>query len=98
MALADGNQNDLAYEVLTNPTYPSFKWMMNNEIDNATTIWESWFFSDGTFSHNHPMYALQFYLDSFQQLAYLCGFLLPHILYRWQLHECVLVQPFAVFI
>ena len=39
MALADGNQNDIAYEVLTTPTYPSFKWMMNNEVDNATTIW-----------------------------------------------------------
>jgi hypothetical protein len=39
MALADGNENDVAYEVLTTPSYPSFKWMMNNEIDNATTIW-----------------------------------------------------------
>jgi hypothetical protein len=23
---------------------------------NATTIWESWFFSDNTFSHDHPMF------------------------------------------
>ena len=55
MALADRNQNDLAYDALTNPSYPGFKWMMNNQFDNATTIWESWFFSDNTFSHNHPV-------------------------------------------
>jgi hypothetical protein len=54
MSLADGGLNDLAYEVLTTPTYPGYKWMMNNAIDNATTIWESWSFSDSTFSHNHP--------------------------------------------
>ena len=56
MALADGGMNDLAYDVLTTPTYPGFKWMMHNEVDNATTMWESWFFSDNTFSHNHPMF------------------------------------------
>ena len=26
------------------------------QFDNATTMWESWFFSDNTFSHNHPMF------------------------------------------
>ena len=57
MALADGGMNDLAYEVLTTPSYPGYRWMMNNAIDNATTIWETWSFSDGTFSHNHPMFA-----------------------------------------
>ena len=30
--------------------------MMNNQFANATTMWESWFFSDNTFSHNHPMF------------------------------------------
>ena len=29
---------------------------MQNAFANATTIWESWFFSDNTFSHNHPMF------------------------------------------
>jgi hypothetical protein len=38
MALADNKQNDLAYDVLTTPSYPSFKWMMDNAIDNATTM------------------------------------------------------------
>ena len=31
--------------------------MQNNPFANATTIWESWFFSDNTFSHNHPMFS-----------------------------------------
>jgi len=57
MALADGGMNDLAYEVLTTPSYPGYRWMMNNAIDNATTIWEAWFFSDSSYSHNHPMFA-----------------------------------------
>jgi hypothetical protein len=39
MSLADGGENDLAYETLTTPSYPGFKWMMHNSIDNATTIW-----------------------------------------------------------
>lgn len=57
MSLADGGMNDLAHEVLTSESFPSFGWMMNNAFANATTIWESWFFSDNTFSHNHPMFA-----------------------------------------
>jgi len=56
MSLADGGMNDLAYEVLTTPTYPSFAWMMNNPFANASTIWESWFLSDNVYSHNHPMF------------------------------------------
>lgn len=107
MALADGNQNDLAYEVLTTPTYPSYKWMMNNEIDNATTIWyvtldalggqpsiaclsdanltdlplsdrESWSFSDGTFSHNHPMYVPAVLPNTMDAAA--CILMIAHLL------------------
>ena len=33
MALADGGMNDLAYEVLTTPSYPGYRWMMNNLVD-----------------------------------------------------------------
>eukprot|EP00041_Stephanoeca_diplocostata_P037610 m.1430057 g.1430057 ORF g.1430057 m.1430057 type:complete len:1055 (+) comp25071_c0_seq3:71-3235(+) len=57
MALADGGFNDLAYEMLANPSYPGLRWMMNNPFANATTIWEAFYFSDNTFSHNHPMFA-----------------------------------------
>jgi len=45
-----------AYEALTKTTYPSYGYMMSNPDANATTVWESWFFSDNTFSHNHPMF------------------------------------------
>jgi hypothetical protein len=57
MSLSDGGLNDLAYEVVTTPSFPSYSWMMHNEFANATTIWEAWFFSNNTFSHNHPMFA-----------------------------------------
>lgn len=30
-----------------------YRYMLEN---NATTMWESWFFSDNTFSHDHPMF------------------------------------------
>ena len=56
-SLADGSMNDLAYAALTARSYPGFKWMMHNSVCNATTIWESWFFSSNTFSHNHPMFS-----------------------------------------
>ena len=57
MALADGGLNDLAYEMLTQTSFPSYGWMMSNAFANATTLWESWFFSDNVFSHDHPMFA-----------------------------------------
>ena len=38
-------------------SYPSYGWMLNNPFANATTLWESWFFSDNVFSHDHPMFA-----------------------------------------
>ncbi|CAB9522605.1 K05989 alpha-L-rhamnosidase [Seminavis robusta] len=56
MALADGGLNDLAYDVVTTKSYPGLRWMTNNPFSNATTIWESFFFSDDTYSHNHPMF------------------------------------------
>lgn len=57
MSLADGGMNDLAYEALTSPSYPGYKWMMHNSIENATTLWGAWDFSSNTYSHNHPMFA-----------------------------------------
>ena len=39
MALADGDRNDVAYEMVATPTYPGLRWMMNNPFENATTIW-----------------------------------------------------------
>ena len=45
---------DLAYEMLVRSDFPSYGYMLAN---NATTIWESWFFSNNTYSHNHPMFS-----------------------------------------
>jgi alpha-L-rhamnosidase len=56
MALADNGLNDLAYDIVTTETYPGLRWMMKNPFANATTIWESFFFSDNVFSHSHPMF------------------------------------------
>jgi hypothetical protein len=56
MSLGDNHLNDLALEMLLQETFPSFGWMMSNDFANATTVWESWFFSDDVFSHNHPMF------------------------------------------
>ena len=43
-----------AYKIaVANSDYPSFGYMLNQ---NATTVWESWFYSNNTFSHNHPMF------------------------------------------
>ena len=44
----------LAYTILSRRDYPSYGYMLDN---NATTLWESWFFSNNTYSHNHPMFS-----------------------------------------
>jgi alpha-L-rhamnosidase len=51
--LSREGQVDLAYEIVTQPEFPSYAWMLKN---GATTLWEHWQFSDNTFSHNHPMF------------------------------------------
>ena len=56
MALADLGETDLAYKSIATETYPSYGYMLSNNYTNATTIWESWPFSDNTFSHDHPMF------------------------------------------
>ncbi len=48
------NRSDLAWDIATQRTYPSYGYMIDN---NATTLWESWFLSNNTFSHNHPMFS-----------------------------------------
>ncbi|CAB9517107.1 Alpha-L-rhamnosidase [Seminavis robusta] len=55
MALADGGENDLAYDMVTTRSYPGIRWMTNNPFSNATTVWETFHFSED--SHNHPMFS-----------------------------------------
>jgi alpha-L-rhamnosidase len=39
--LSDAGYHDLAVTIATQTTYPSFGYMFNNDIQNATTTWES---------------------------------------------------------
>ncbi|MDR1106370.1 MAG: glycoside hydrolase family 78 protein [Treponema sp.] len=57
--LADGGQIDLAFELASQKTYPSWGYMLAN---GATSTWERWEYVDsgpllGMASHDHPMYA-----------------------------------------
>ncbi|MDR0849647.1 MAG: glycoside hydrolase family 78 protein [Propionibacteriaceae bacterium] len=54
--LVDHGHADLALELVTQTTYPSWGYMLSN---GATTIWERWEHATGggMNSHNHPMYA-----------------------------------------
>ncbi len=53
--LTRGNASDLAYELATQTTYPSWGYMIEN---GATTLWELWQPKTGPSmnSHNHPMF------------------------------------------
>lgn len=50
--LSENGRTDLAYELANRDSFPSWGWMLKND---ATTLWEHWAGSDGTFSNNHPM-------------------------------------------
>lgn len=52
--LADHGFIDLAYEMLTKESYPSFGWQI---AQGATTLWEQWSFKGGMHSHDHAMFA-----------------------------------------
>jgi len=57
--LSDNGQIDLAFELATQTTYPSWGYMLAN---GATTTWERWEFVEsgpllGMASHDHPMYS-----------------------------------------
>jgi len=51
--LSDMGRSDLAFEIINQITYPGFGYMI---AFGATTMWESWAYSDNTFSHNHVMF------------------------------------------
>jgi alpha-L-rhamnosidase len=56
MELLTNNENsDLAYDIATQTTYPSWGYMIEN---GATTLWELWQLRQGPSmnSHNHPMF------------------------------------------
>jgi alpha-L-rhamnosidase len=45
---------NVAYALVTREDYPSYGYMLSK---GATTLWESWFYSNDTYSHNHPMFS-----------------------------------------
>jgi alpha-L-rhamnosidase len=58
--LSDNGHHDLALELVSSITYPSYGYMFNNPYENATTIWELWdtpLEGPSMNSRNHHMYA-----------------------------------------
>lgn len=51
--LSDLNLNDIAYQMATQIDFPGWGHMLSS---GATTLWETWKYSDNVFSHNHPMF------------------------------------------
>ncbi len=52
-ALTKYNRNDIAYAMVDKKTFPGWGYMIQS---GATTIWETWKYSDNVFSQNHPMF------------------------------------------
>ncbi|MGE5610745.1 MAG: alpha-L-rhamnosidase C-terminal domain-containing protein, partial [Bacillota bacterium] len=51
--LTRGGRADLAYQIASQESFPGWGHMLKG---GATTLWETWAFSDNTYSHNHPMF------------------------------------------
>lgn len=51
--LSESGRADVAYLVANQRTFPGWGHMLENA---ATTLWETWAFSDNIYSHNHPMF------------------------------------------
>ncbi|MDR0757195.1 MAG: hypothetical protein LBF85_05040, partial [Tannerella sp.] len=52
-ALSRHLRNDIAYKMVTKTDFPGWGHMIQS---GATTVWETWKYSDNVFSHNHPMF------------------------------------------
>ncbi len=52
--LSDMGRADVACELANQKSFPGWGHMLEN---GATTLWETWAFSDNIYSHNHPMFA-----------------------------------------
>lgn len=51
--LGKTGNNNIAYRMATQKTFPGWGYMIAN---GATTLWEHWALSENTYSHNHPMF------------------------------------------
>ena len=55
--LSDLNQHDLALRIAEQTDYPSYGYMIHNDNEPATTIWETWNCDKNLASRNHHMYS-----------------------------------------
>lgn len=51
--LRENNLNNLAYQIADKRDYPGWGYMLEK---GATTLWETWAYSDNVYSQNHPMF------------------------------------------
>lgn len=51
--LRQWNRNDVAYTIANQRSYPGWGYMI---AKGATTLWETWAYSDNVYSQNHPMF------------------------------------------
>lgn len=51
--LRKSDKNDMAYRIANQRDFPGWGHMIEN---GATTLWETWAYSDNTYSKNHPMF------------------------------------------
>lgn len=51
--LRRNDRNDIAYKMVNKRTFPGWGHMIES---GATTVWETWKYSDNVYSHNHPMF------------------------------------------
>jgi alpha-L-rhamnosidase len=52
-ALSQNLRNDIAFAMVTKTDFPGWGHMIES---GATTLWETWKYSDNVYSHNHPMF------------------------------------------
>ena len=51
--LRENDRNDIAYTIANQRDFPGWGYML---AKGATTLWESWAYSDNVYSQNHPMF------------------------------------------
>lgn len=51
--LRTNNRNDLAYRIANQKDFPGWGYMIEK---GATSLWETWAYSDNVYSQNHPMF------------------------------------------
>ena len=51
--LAENDNKEMAYRVADQRSFPGWGYMLEQ---GATTLWETWAFSDNVYSQNHPMF------------------------------------------